>query len=187
LAPKEYGPELTLDALDHLADAEAYPELTPAAVQLMRGSVQQDTASRRLRHIHAFREWLMPRLPQSGTFNMSHLMNYYAGLSEAQFGQFGTIRTAIQTSINTNAGFNPSDHIKIKRQAAGIFRKYPALPKYETMWDLRVLLNYFRDTPHPVKNLDFRLKANALIRASVAGRNVDIAHIHRKSIKWFDD
>jgi hypothetical protein len=114
-------------------------------------------------------------------------MNYYAEIPDEKLGNFAAIRTAINTIIHQNTGFNPSESTLLTRQSAGILKEHPNDPKYDEMWDLRDLLNYYKEAPPPVRNVNLRLKANVLVRASVAGRNCDIAHIHRPTIKWYSD
>jgi hypothetical protein len=85
------------------------------------------------------------------------------------------------------AGRDITKGIMFKRQAKGASNIKPKEPKYDDMWDLGVLFEYFKNPLWPGRpNIAMRCKANVLVRASVAGRNKDVAHIFYDSVVWTD-
>jgi hypothetical protein len=149
-------------------------------------AIAEETKTRRTRHVGELREWLTQR--QVKHFNAVHVINFYADIPNSRMGQFTTIRTAIHTTIHQNTGYNLSDLLVMKKTASGIAAEFPSEPKYYEMWDLKVLLDHFKKTAVSERRaIDMRTRANILVRMSIAGRNSDVAHIHRPSIIWTEE
>lgn len=61
-------------------------------------------------------------------------------------------------------------HPDIKRLMKGMFEKTPQLPKYSTVWDVRLLFNFFRNIPHQrVLPLELLSKKLAIMIGILAG------------------
>jgi len=129
-----------------------------------------------------FRRWL--ELRGLNEFSGAHVLNYLAGVTP---GAFESQRTALTTTIHQNSGIELSATIMFKRFSQGTKNLFPKDAKYDEMWNARVIYEFYNNRPVPTSNIDLRTRANVLIRLSVAGRNKDLAHIHRESIIWGKD
>jgi integrase len=178
-----YGPSLPLDMLRDPWSVADNDRLDSETRRHISSSVSEVTRSRRLKIVQEFRKWLEDQ--NLLAFDGSHVLNYLSAIPESKMSEFATIRTAINTTVFQNSGTNYSTMELFQRQARGIQRLFPLDPKYESMWDVKTLWEFLKSNfwaDKPKKKL--RTKANILIRLSVAGRNGDVAHIHRSSITW---
>lgn len=133
--------------------------------------------------VNSFRKWLVSKRLEY--FDGGHVINYLSEIPKERVSEFGMIRSAINTTVHQNSGFNYSDLLIFRRHANGYRRSYPLEPKYEEMWDISLMWNCLREDfwwDKPAKRL--RTRANILVRLSVAGRNSDVAYIHRPSVQW---
>jgi hypothetical protein len=156
------------------------------ARQHIARAIGEQTKTRRTRHIGELKDWLLAQKVEF--FNAVHIVNFYGSIPDAKMGQFTTIRTAIHTTIHQNTGFNLSNLLVMRHTASGIAANYPSELKYYEMWDLKVLLDHLKKTaPSETRAIQMRTQANVLLRMSIAGRNNDVAHIHRPSIIWSEE
>ncbi len=163
--------------LDPTFGDERYDERTQ---DMVSDSVQDKSYMPRAKIICQFLDFLKNR--SLVEFNEFHVMNFLAGRKDLR-----SARTAICTALHTSTGANLSDDIRIRRLVEGHAYKHPKMAKYDSMWDIRQLWDFFRkgfwsDRPGIMR----RTKAVALLRASIAARNCDIAHVHRQ-MKWTAD
>jgi hypothetical protein len=155
-------------------------ELNSNARRYIGKSIAPGTQTRRSKILTKFKTYLEGRV----VFDGKDIINYLADLPQKMMPQFFTIRTAINTTIHQNAGYNFSEDLLFKKLSKGVMKEFPLDPKYDEMWDLRVLFKHLKSMSMERQRIDMRTKANILVRTSIAGRNGDVAFIHRKSIKW---
>jgi hypothetical protein len=174
--------------VEDLCDPWLHPALDVLS-ERARGYIKKalgpDTQTRRSKILKKFRDWLGEKGKSS--LDGADIINYLVELPQNLMSQFCTIRTAINTTIHQNIGYNFSDNLFFKKLAKGVIKDFPLDPRYDEMWDIEMLYKYVKafKPPDPTKqNKWLRTKANILVRASIAGRNGDVAHIHRGSIVW---
>jgi hypothetical protein len=163
--------------------------LSLAASSLVRSSVSASTWEKRSRIVLSFKEYLMAQ-NATNNFSLKDICNYLAEKYDqsTNVSVFEEARTAIATTLFLSTGINISDNIIVKRMVMGARNLRPRNPKYNEMWDLNILFSLFRKDfwlDRPL--LRARIRANILIRISIAGRNKDVANIDRESVSWLPD
>jgi len=187
LPSQRFGPSISVEDLVNPWEHPSMNSLSSNAWRFNK-AIGQNTKTRRTKIIASFRQCFENKRLRH--FTGAHIIDYLANLPKTKMSQFCTIRTAINTTIHQNVGINFSDDLLFQKLSKGIMRKHPLDPKYDEIWDLNILTKHIREAlPCPGKEskIDLCTKANVLIRASIAGRNGDVAHIHRKSITWGED
>ena len=86
---------------------------------------------------------------------------------------------AARSAVGTISNFELlGKHPDVKRVMKGMFESNPQLPKYSSVWDVRVLLNYFRTIPHQ-KELSLKLlskKLAAMLGILAGGQRCQTIH-----------
>lgn len=101
-------------------------------------------------------------------------------------GRVEQARSNIIAGLQLTLGVDWSHHPCISRITRACGRLLPKAAKYDSMWDLRLLFDYYKRQPDPNLRVDARRKALCLLRASIAARCGDILRISRRSIRWDD-
>ena len=94
-----------------------------------------------------------------------------------------TARSAISAVVKSQEGTSIGSERQIVRFMKGVFELRTPLPKYDCVWDVGILLNYFRQQKSD-KDLTFKglsLKLGALLLLTSAQR---IQAIHLICISW---
>jgi hypothetical protein len=162
-------------------DTIALKGLNEATRALIASSVSKETKGKRKKMVAEFANSLKGR----SKFSYSDILNYLTSRFEKSGNNFRDVRSAISTTIRMNTGVEITKNILMQRQARAVSILKPKMPKYEDMWDLEILLQQIsRGFWANKTNIRARTKANVLVKISIAGRNSDVAHIHRKSMIW---
>ena len=128
------------------------------------------------------------QLDSEGCFSINDIINFLGQTVCHHPSEFEKSRTAISTALSLNCGFELTNDPLYSRFAKGASRYRPKAAKYDEMWDLGILLDAIKKGVWTSKErIGARTKALILLRISVAGRNRDLAHIHRESIVWSED
>ena len=91
--------------------------------------------------------------------------------------QISAARSAVGVISNEE---NIGKHPDIKRLMKGIFEKNPHFPRYSSVWDVRILLDYFSKLPHQ-RTLSLRLltkKLATLIGILAGGQRSQTIHVN---------
>lgn len=116
------------------------------------------------------------------TFTIIDIINFLAKRKDILVS-----KTALSTALRMSTGVNITEDYRMIKFTSGVAVNHPKMPKFETMWDMKILFRWLRtdfwaDRP----GLKLRTKANVLLRCSVAARNGDAAHIHR-DLRWSNE
>lgn len=154
----------------------------PISLVYIASSVSSLTATRRIQSVSLFRDFVLSRgFPY---FSEIDILNYLLLVSD----YCGT-RTDLCTTIEiaSNGLICLSQNVWFRRHSAGYVFLHPRAPRYDDVWDVRILWNFLRsDYLSDKPNIRLRTFAVTLLRLSVAGRNKDIAHTSR-FLKWEPD
>ena len=64
-----------------------------------------------------------------------------------------TARSAVAAVAVLNDGYSPDSAPHVSKLLRGVFREKPSLPRYNEMWDVKVLLDHFGTTGLTALNL----------------------------------
>ena len=106
---------------------------------------------------------------------------YNAG---ASYGILNSCRSAISLVSKTKIG----EHPNVKRVMKGVFRQRPPRPKYESTWDVSIVLEYLEKFNERDLDLEkITLKTVMLLALSTAQRAQTITKIRLSNIKRVPD
>ena len=91
---------------------------------------------------------------------MNHILAYFVTLHKRglKYSAFQTARAAVNSFIQTCGGSDFSSHYLIKKFLQGIYNLKPSLPRYDSIWDVQVvLLNIERMTKLSLLELSAKL------------------------------
>jgi len=108
--------------------------LSELAMTHISASVTGQTRSRRKAIVEDFKNWLISK--GVSTFDGTHVLNYLSELPEGRLGDFNMIRSAINTTVHQNSGYNYSELLLFQRHARGLRRLFPLDPGYAEMWNI---------------------------------------------------
>lgn len=125
------------------------------------------------------------------TISPQLVVSYIAKRHYVDGASYDTIlgeKSAIMTMIKLIEGQDWNQKMCIKLAIQSVNRLKPAKAKYKDIWDIRRVYDFYKtpvSDPERLRrrSIEARTKAIILIRASVAGRNKDIARISRRSVK----
>ena len=72
-------------------------------------------------------------------FGIADIMNFLAPRKD-----FDKAKSAITTIINANTGINLAYNFHLQRQCLGIRQMYPKRPRYDSIWNLPLLIDLFQ-------------------------------------------
>jgi hypothetical protein len=150
---------------------------------LIESSIQSSTRKKRYAQVQDFVKYLNER--GKALFTKDDVLNYLADRFHGnQKFDYESHRTALTTTIHDATGINLAADILFVRSARAVRLIRPRLPKYDDIWDMRTLWRSLQaqGVPDGDNVIDLRAKANVLVRLACAGRQNDVAHIHRPSI-----
>ena len=106
-------------------------------------------------------------------------MNFLSELyqKELSYSAINTARAALSTVIHPPEGCTFGHHPLVARFLKGVFTARPALPRYQEVWDVSVVLKYLKSL-HPPEQLslkDLTLKMTMLI-ALLSGQRCQTIH-----------
>lgn len=168
---------------------EAIPSrIYPQNKMLIASSVSLQTRNSNSKEMNKFIRWVKEN--SLLTIDPIDVANYigWRHHSEPNFKDAAGVRSKICTSLELYSGVSWSSNIWIKRTVTSASNQRPSKQRYDEMWDLQSILTYFKNGELQGRVLiSARTKANILIRCSIAGRNKDVAHIYRPSVKFDDE
>ena len=99
---------------------------------------------------------------------------YENGLS---YSGINTARSALSTVIFLPDGGSFGNHPLVSRFLKGVYESRPSLPHYKEIWDVSVVLNYFKTLPPPEEsNLKDITQRTVMLVALLSGQRCQTVH-----------
>ncbi len=108
---------------------------------------------------------------------------YNKGLS---YNSLNVARSALSSFVELHGGHTVGSHPLINRFLKGVYTKRPPVPRYEVIWDVRVVFNYLRKLS-PANSLSLKqlsLKLVMLIALSTAQRSQTIHKLRLENLYY---
>ena len=94
------------------------------------------------------------------TFLLYYLMYYLMGSSV--YSGLNTARTALSAIIQLPGNISVGQHPLVCRFLRGVFQERPALPRYNTTWDVILVLAYLK-TLYPLEKITLKEHSHKLV------------------------
>ena len=132
--------------------------LSATATEILDAAWRAGTRKQYDRYLEKWRQYCCKRNINPFSSTVEEGINFLAELFETGLGYSGlnTARSALSSIINLPSDTNFGTHPMVCRFLKGVFENRPALPKYNNIWDVRLVLDYLKTFEAP-ENLNLKL------------------------------
>jgi hypothetical protein len=143
-----------------------------------------DTNKKALKRTLTFYQHLVDR--GRTEFNRADILNFLNDqVEKRQDFPYFDYKASICEAIRQAEGVDLAAEFEFKSQAAAMRQVKPKVAEFDQMWSIEIVWEKLKQKyirGHKYYDMDLRMRALVLTRLSVAGRNGDVAHIHRPSM-----
>ena len=132
--------------------------LSTAATEVLEAAWRTSTRKQYEGHLEKWRQYCRERNMVPFSLTVEEGINFLAGLFEKGLGYSGlnTARSALSSIITLSNNINFGTHPLVCPFLKGVFENCPSLQKYNSIWDVRLVLDYLKTFQNP-ENLPFKM------------------------------
>ncbi len=143
-------------------------DLSPTATKILDTAWKTGTTKQYDSHLEKWRWYCGERNIDPFSPTVEEGINFLAGLFEKGLGYSGlnTARSALSSIITLSNNTNFGTHLMVCQFLEGVFENRPSLPKYNKIWDARLVLDYLKTFQTP-ENLTLKMLKLTMILALI--------------------
>lgn len=156
--------------------------LTEDTTRLIIESLRPATKMQYATYIIQFMNFIEKPLKECTSTDLLSFLSTLYHKKHLRYSAVNTARSAVSTLMDLLKGEPLGQHHLVKRFMKGVFHQRPSLPKYQSIWDPDILLNYLDQDSNQLTTLEFSRKIATLLTLLSGNRVITIASLKTKDI-----